>query len=75
MMANRHSGHVQNLLVMKLREMETRGEASVTVNDVEVAGMTQHDLITWYFDYQVQRWAWLEHITNAITGQWLCTRI
>jgi len=47
---------LQNLLVMKLREVEeTGGGATATVGSLEVAAMTQHDLISWYFDYQTAR--------------------
>ena len=47
---------MQNLLVMKLKELEETGDGeSATVGDVEVASMSQHTLITWYFDYQTER--------------------
>ena len=47
---------LQNLLVMKLREVEeTGGGATATVGSLEVAAMTQHDRISWYFDYQTAR--------------------
>ena len=47
---------VQNLLITRLRELEVSGQASgALVGDVEVAAMTQHDLVTWYFDYQTSR--------------------
>ena len=41
---------------MKLREVEeTGGGATATVGSLEVAAMTQRDLISWYFDYQTAR--------------------
>lgn len=47
---------MQNLLVMKLTELEEAGGgANAAIGDFEVAAMTQHDLITWYFDYQTAR--------------------
>lgn len=48
---------LQNLLVMKLREVEeTGGGTSAAIGSIEVAAMSQHDLITWYFDYQTSRY-------------------
>ena len=45
---------VQHL--MKLREMEGTSEGqSAVVGTVAVPAMTQHELITWYFDYQTAR--------------------
>lgn len=47
---------VQNLLVMKLREMEgTHDGHSASVGMLDEPAMTQHQLITWYFDYQTAR--------------------
>ena len=45
----------QNLLVMKLREQEAESQGIVEYGVNEVAGMTQHDLLTWYFDFQAER--------------------
>ncbi len=36
--------------------MEEVGEASATMNDVAVAALPQHDLITAYFDQMAERW-------------------
>ena len=47
----------QNLLVMKLREREAESQGIVEFGANEVAGMTQHDLVTWYFDFQAERCA------------------
>lgn len=47
---------LQNLLVMRLKEAEEgEGRTSATIGTIEVAAMSQHDLITWYFDYQTSR--------------------
>jgi len=46
---------IQNLLVMKLREREAESQGIVEFGANEVAGMTQHDLVTWYFDFQAER--------------------
>ena len=46
---------MQNLLVMKLREQEAESQGIVEYGVNEVAGMTQHDLLTWYFDFQAER--------------------
>ena len=48
---------VQNLLIMRLRELEgAEGGQSATVGELQVAALTQHELVTWYFDYQASRW-------------------
>lgn len=48
---------MQNLLIMKLREIEeTGGGTQAAIGSIEVAAMSQHDLITWYFDYQTSRY-------------------
>lgn len=47
----------QNLLVQKLREQEADSQGLVQFGANEVAGMTQHDLITWYLEFQAERCA------------------
>lgn len=47
----------QNLLVQKLRECEAESQNIVQFGANEVAGMTQHDLITWYLQFQAERCA------------------
>ncbi len=42
---------------MKLREREAESQGIVEFGANEVAGMTQHDLVTWYFDFQAERCA------------------
>lgn len=54
--------NVKNLLVMRLRQLETAGAEGggqqVAVGpDGEVVGAQQKDLLRWYFDYLVQRGA------------------
>ena len=48
---------------MKLREREAESQGIVEFGANEVAGMTQHDLVTWYFDFQTERCALSAHPT------------
>ena len=42
---------------MKLRDLEdTGGGTNAAIGSMEVKAMTQHDLISWYFDYQTSRY-------------------
>ena len=41
-----HACLLQALLVQKLLEVERGGDG---------AGLSQHDLLTWYFDHQIQK--------------------
>ena len=52
---------------MKLREREAESQGIVEFGANEVAGMTQHDLVTWYFDFQAERCAavTLSHCTDV----------
>lgn len=41
---------------MRLKEIEeSGGGTNAAIGNIEVAAMTQHELITWYFDYQTSR--------------------
>ncbi|BDA47708.1 DNA replication licensing factor MCM6 [Coccomyxa sp. Obi] len=46
---------VKDLLVMRFKELEHRGEMGATFGDVEVAGIKQHELMDWYFAHQAER--------------------
>lgn len=48
---------LQDLLVMRFKELEHRGDLGVTFGDVEVAGIKQHELMDWYFAHQAERCA------------------
>ena len=43
---SQHACLLQALLVQKLLEVERGGDS---------AGLSQHDLLTWYFDHQIQK--------------------
>lgn len=47
----------QETIVRKLREMEDIGDSRTTVNDVPVAALPQHHLITAYFDLLAEQYA------------------
>jgi hypothetical protein len=54
--------NVKNLLVMRLRQLDTagaegEGQAVAVGPDGEAVGAQQKDLLRWYFDYLVQRGA------------------
>jgi hypothetical protein len=46
----------QNLLVMHLRQREEAGEGLVAFGENTVSALRQHDLLTWYFETQAERY-------------------
>lgn len=40
---------------MHFQERERQGELGVTVGDMEVTGVKQHELVDWYFAHQSER--------------------
>ena len=57
---------LQDLLVMRFKELEHKGQLGTTFGDVEVAGIKQHELMDWYFAHQAERCAapWLPRGTD-----------